>query len=44
MYKTKELVFDFRKKKTLLVPLTVAGEVVDEVKTFKCLGTIISCD
>ena len=30
--KTKEMVFDFRKKKTPLVPFTIAGEVVEEVK------------
>ena len=30
--KTKEMVFDFRKKKTPLVPITIAGEVVEEVK------------
>ena len=33
--KTKERLLDFRKKKTL----TIAGEVVEEVKTFKFLGT-----
>ena len=42
MSKTKEMVFDFRKKETPLVPLTIAGEVVEEVKTFKFLGTAIS--
>ena len=42
--KTKEMVFDFRKKKTPLVPLTIAGKVVEEVKTFKFLGTTISSD
>ena len=30
--KMKEMVFDFRKKKTPLVPFTIAGEVVEEVK------------
>ena len=47
--KTKEMVFDFRKKKkrekkTPLVPLTIAGEVVEEGKSFKFLGTTISSD
>ena len=41
--RTKEMVIDFRKKKTSLVPLTVAGEVA-EVKTFKFPGTTISSD
>ena len=44
MSKTKEMVFDFRKKKMPLVPLTIAGEVVAEVKTFIFLGTTISSD
>ena len=38
------MVFDFRKKKTPLVPLNIAGEVVEEVKSFKFLGTTISSD
>ena len=42
--KTKEMVFDFRKKKTPLVPLTITGEVVEEVRSFKFLGTTISSD
>ena len=44
MSKRKEMVFDFRKKETPLVPLTVAGGVVEEVKSFKFLGTAISSD
>ena len=42
--KTKEMVFDFRKKKTPLAPLIIAGKVVEEVKSFKFLGTTISSD
>ena len=42
--KTTEKVFDFRKKKTPLSLLPVAGEVAKQVKTFKFLGTTISCD
>ena len=42
--KTKERLFDFSKKKTPHVPPTFAGEVVEEVKTFKFLDTTISSD
>ena len=42
--KTKEMVLDFRKKNTPLFPLTIAGEVVEEVKSLKFLGTTISSD
>ena len=42
--KRKEMVLDFRKKKTHLVLLTIAGDIVAEVKTFKFLSTTISCD
>ena len=35
--------FDFKKRKTPLVPLTIAGKVA-ELKLFKCLGTTTSCD
>ena len=42
--KTKEMVLDFRKKKTSLVSLTIAGKIVEEVKVFEFLGTTISCD
>ena len=39
----KKKVFDFRKKAPL-VPLTIAGEVVEQIKTFKFLDTTISCN
>ena len=42
MSKTKEMVFDFRKKKMPLVSLTIAGVVVEIVKSFKFLGTTIN--
>ena len=38
------MMLDFSKKKTPLVPLIIAGEVVEEVKAFKIFGTTISCD
>ena len=40
MSKTKDL----RKKEMPLVPLTIAGEVVEKVKAFTFFGTTISCD
>ena len=42
--KPKDMVFDLRKKETPLVPLTIAGVVVEKVKAFTFLGTTISCD
>lgn len=39
--KTKELVVDFRKKATPLLPLSINGEVVERVTSFKFLGTTI---
>lgn len=40
--KTKELIVDFRRKKTPLLPLTIGGETVEQVESFKFLGTHIS--
>ena len=40
--KTKELVVDFRKNKSPVVPLMIGGQEVEMVDTFKFLGTTIS--
>ena len=40
--KTKEMIFDFRKEKTEMTPLTINGEEVEMVEDFKFLGTTIS--
>ena len=42
--KRKKWCLILRRKNTPLVPLTIAGEVVEEVKCFKFLGTTISSD
>ncbi|KAK0136437.1 putative nuclease HARBI1 [Merluccius polli] len=42
--KTKEIIIDFRKKKTDLTPLYINGACVEKVRTFKYLGTVISED
>ena len=42
--KTKEMVFDFRKTKLPLLPLKINGECVEQVDSFKFLGTVISSD
>ena len=39
--KTEEMIIDFRTKKEPLEPLTIKGEDVRQVKTYKYLGTII---
>ena len=42
--KTKEIVIDFRKNKQPIIPLSINGENVEQVKSFKFLGTTISED
>ena len=39
--KTKEMVIDFRRKKTPSQPLRIRGEVVEEVADYKYLGVVI---
>ncbi|KAM3861147.1 inverted formin-2-like [Diretmus argenteus] len=39
--KTKELIVDFRKNTSLLLPLHINGEVVENVSSFRFLGTTI---
>ncbi|XP_070182906.1 uncharacterized protein [Littorina saxatilis] len=40
--KTKELIVDFRRKKIPITSLTINGEVVEQVESFKFLGTTIT--
>lgn len=40
--KTKEIILDFRKKKTDLAPLYIKGELVERVPVFKLLGVYIT--
>ncbi|XP_070199067.1 uncharacterized protein [Littorina saxatilis] len=42
--KTKEMIVDFRKNKLALTPLEINGESVEQVDSFRFLGTIISSD
>ena len=42
--KTKEIVIDFRKNRHPVTPLTINGEHVEQVRSFKFLGTTISED
>ena len=42
--KTKEIIVDFRTKKSPILPLLINGEHVEQVKSFKFLGTTISHD
>ena len=43
--KTKEMIFDFRKKNKIdHIPLSILGKDVEIVHTFKFLGTLLSDD
>ena len=42
--KTKEIIVDFRKKTSAITPLSINGEDVEQVTSFKFLGTTISKD
>ena len=42
--KTKEMLIDFRRKRTDPAPVHIRGDVVERVSDFKFLGTHISCD
>ena len=42
--KTKEMIVDFRRKKTLIRPLSLNGVEVEQVESFRFLGTTISSD
>ena len=42
--KTKEVIIDFRKSRTLHDPLIINGQLVEQVSSFKFLGTVISED
>ena len=39
--KTREMVIDFRRKKTPSQPLRIRGEVVEEIEDYKYLGVVI---
>ena len=41
MKKTKELVIDFRRKKSPITPVNINGDVVEVVTEYKYLGTVI---
>jgi len=42
--KTKEIIMDFRRKRTELLPLHISGERVERVHMFRFLGVQISDD
>ena len=39
--KTKELIIDFRKNKSVICPVVINGDVVEVVSNYKYLGTVI---
>ena len=42
--KTKEVIVDFRKVKTPMLPLVIKDQAVEVVQSFKFLGSVISND
>ena len=42
--KTKEMIVDFRKKKTSVNPLHISGSIIGTVDSFKFLSTVISSE
>ena len=40
--KTKEMIFDFRRKKPDMQPLRIGGDIVEQVSSFRFLGTHIT--
>ena len=40
--KTREMIVDFRKRKTPLAPIIINGDSIERVDCFKFLGTIIT--
>ncbi len=40
--KTKEMVFDFRRRTNVVLPSTINGQDIENVQCFKFLGTTIS--
>ena len=42
--KTKEMVIDFRRNRTMLEPLVIDNTIVEQVNSFKFLGTFVNND
>ncbi len=42
--KTKEMVFDFRRRTNVVLPLTINGQDIENFQCFKFLGTTISAN